>query len=173
MDKALDQNLRLRKLIMRDAAELFSLVDSNREHLRPWLPWVDGCTSIADSRHYIFSSISQDSHNRGFQCAITLHKRIVGVAGFHPIDWRTRSVALGYWLGRDHCGHGIATRAVIALTQHAFGRFGLKQVELRIAETNRRALALAERLHLAAVREVERAERLGEHWVNHIVYAAR
>ncbi|MET0380240.1 MAG: hypothetical protein ABW049_14710 [Spongiibacteraceae bacterium] len=47
MDKTLDDNLRLRKLIMRDATELFALVDANREHLRTWLPRVDGCTSIA------------------------------------------------------------------------------------------------------------------------------
>ena len=68
MDKTLDDGIHLRKLIMRDASELFALVDANRDHLRAWLPWVDGCTSIADSRHYIFSSINQDSHNRGFQC---------------------------------------------------------------------------------------------------------
>lgn len=171
MDKTLDDDTRLRKLIMRDAGELFALVDSNREHLRTWLPWVDGCTSIADSRHYICSSINQDSHNRGFQCAITLQKRIIGVAGFHPIDWRSRSVALGYWLGRNHCGRGIATRAVCALMQHAFCRFGLKQVELRIAEGNRQSRALAERLHPNFVRSVERAELLDDRWVDHVVYA--
>lgn len=171
MDKALDDDIRLRKLIMRDDAELFALVDTNREHLRTWLPWVDGCTSIADSRHYIFSSINQDSYNRGFQCAITLQKRIIGVAGFHPIDWRARSVALGYWLSHSHCGRGIASRAVQALMQHAFSRFGLKHVELRIAEGNRRSLALAERLQLSFVRGIERAELLGDSWVNHVVYA--
>lgn len=171
MDRAIDNETRLRKLIMRDAGELFALVDANREHLREWLPWVDACTSVADSRHFIFASISQDSHNRGFQCAITLRKRIVGVAGFHPIDWRARSVALGYWLDRGHCGRGIATRAVLALTQHAFNRLQLKRVELRIAPENRRSRALAERLQMSVMRRVERAELLCGRWVDHVVYA--
>lgn len=96
MDALLDNTIRLRKLIMRDATELLALVDANRAHLREWLPWVDGCTSLPDIRNFIFSAINQDSRSLGFHCAITLQKRMVGVVGFHPIDWCARSTALGY-----------------------------------------------------------------------------
>ena len=33
-----------------DAGELFDVVDSNREYLREWLPWLDATNSFEDEK---------------------------------------------------------------------------------------------------------------------------
>jgi hypothetical protein len=45
--------LRLRLLERHHAETLFALTDRNRDHLRPWLPWVDGVRSAADSLAFV------------------------------------------------------------------------------------------------------------------------
>jgi ribosomal-protein-serine acetyltransferase len=40
----------LRLLEERHAEALFALIDGSREHLRRWLPWVDGNQSAGDAR---------------------------------------------------------------------------------------------------------------------------
>lgn len=163
-------DIQLRRLTLRDAAELYSVVDANREHLRQWLPWVDGCTSVADSRQFVMEALNQYSRNLGFQCAIVEARRIVGIAGFHPIDWSARRAALGYWLARNCCGRGLATSSVRQLIAHAFEGYGLARVELRIAMRNHLSRKVAERLQMTPVACVENAEKLGSGWVDHVVY---
>ena len=31
-----------------DSAELFAVIDTNRAHLRQWLPWLDGTNTVED-----------------------------------------------------------------------------------------------------------------------------
>lgn len=164
-------DIQLRRLALSDAAELYSVVDANREHLRQWLPWVDGCTSVADSRQFVMETLNQYSRNLGFQCAIVEARCIVGIAGFHPIDWSARCAALGYWLAGNCCGRGLATAAVRQLITHAFEGYGLARAELRIAMGNHPSRKVAERLRMTPIACVENAERLGSGWVDHVVYA--
>ena len=35
------------------------------------------------------------------QLAIIQREQIIGVAGFHAIDWTRRSTSIGYWLAAD------------------------------------------------------------------------
>ena len=49
--------------------------------------------------------------------------------------WR-RSAEIGYWLGEEFWGRGIATEAVRALTEHAFSRFEVCRVYAAAYEWN-------------------------------------
>jgi [ribosomal protein S5]-alanine N-acetyltransferase len=46
------------------------------------------------------------------------------------------SAEIGYWLGREWWGQGIATRAVRAMTDWAFNTFTLERIQAGIFETN-------------------------------------
>ncbi len=43
-------------------------------------------------------------------------------------DVERMSAEIGYWLGEEHWGRGIATEAVAAVTRHAVERFGLTRI---------------------------------------------
>ena len=47
-----------------------------------------------------------------------------------------RTAEIGYWLGEPHWGKGIATMAVVALTDFAFSEFDLERMEAHVFEGN-------------------------------------
>lgn len=162
----------LRLLEESDAEELFALVDANREHLEPWMPWVPNERSADDVLPFIRGTRKQIGDNEGFQTAIVSPDgRIVGMVGFHGVDWLNRRTSIGYWIARDHQGRGTMTLAVRALIDHAFGTWNLNRVTIEAAVDNARSRAVPERLGFVHEGTLRGAGRIGERTMDHAVYA--
>ncbi|HEV8571639.1 MAG TPA: GNAT family protein [Actinomycetota bacterium] len=168
--RRLDEEIELRALDEPDAEVLFELTDRNRDHLRAWLPWVDGTRTVDDTLAFIRSAREQEREGEGFQAGIWYRRELAGVVGYHRIDWPRRRVALGYWLGKEFEGKGIMTRACHALVDHALGELALERVEIRAATKNLRSRAVPLRLGFDEEGMVRRAEWLYDHFVDHVVY---
>jgi len=153
-----------------DAEKLFTLIDQNRVHLRQWLPWLDGNTSVEDTYAFIRHSQEQYSSKKGFQAAITYKNEIAGIIGYHPIDWQDRSVMIGYWLGERFQGKGIMTEATRLLVHYAFIELLLHRVEIRCATGNTKSCAIPERLHFVKEGVVKDGEWLYDHFVDLVLY---
>ena len=164
-----DRSMRL--LDPADADELFALIDANREHLARWMPFVGQTRSAADSLTFIHAAVRQHEENRSLQMAIVQEGRIVGVAGFHRIDWTARATSIGYWLAEAHQGAGTMTLAVRALVDYAIRVLGLHRVEIRAGVENRRSRAIPERLGFREDGSVRGAERIGSRGIDHVIYA--
>jgi ribosomal-protein-serine acetyltransferase len=164
-----DRSMRL--LDPADADELFALIDANREHLARWMPFVGQTRSAADSLTFIHAAVRQHEENRSLQMAIVQEGRIVGVAGFHRIDWTARATSIGYWLAEAHQGAGTMTLAVRALVDYAIRVLGLHRVEIRAGVENRRSRAIPERLGFREDGSVRGAERIGSRVIDHVIYA--
>ncbi len=160
----------LRLLVAPDARELYEVVASNRAFLSQWLPWPPIQTREG-IREFIAASDKQLRANQGFQAAIIDRGRIVGVIGFHRLDWENRCTSIGYWLAEDAQGRGAVTRAVRVLLDHAFGVWNLNRVEIRAAVGNLRSRAIAERLGFIEEGVLREAELVGDRSVDHVVYA--
>lgn len=79
--------------------------------------------------------------------AIALEDSAVGGVGLQlGQDIERVSAEIGYWLGRDHWGRGLATAALRAVTEHAFAQFELTRIF---------AVPFAE--NLASIRVLEKA----------------
>jgi ribosomal-protein-serine acetyltransferase len=154
-----------------DARALFSLVDRNRGHLEPWLPWVPFTTGPDDTLDFIRLTRRQIADNDGLQAAIVRDDAIAGVVGFHRIDWPSRATSIGYWLGADEQGRGTMTEAVRALVDHAFGPWNLHRVEIGAAVGNARSRAIPERLGFREEGVRRESERHGERYLDVVVYA--
>jgi ribosomal-protein-serine acetyltransferase len=160
----------LAPLELRHVEELFRLTDSNREHLRRWLPWLDTIRRVEDTRAFVRASQTQAAQDNGCQMGILLEGRIVGIIGHHGIDWRNRSTSLGYWLAAPYQGRGLVTDACRRLIRHAFDEAGLHRVEIRCAEGNLRSRAIPERLGFRQEGILREAEWLYDGFVDHVVY---
>jgi ribosomal-protein-serine acetyltransferase len=154
-----------------DADELFALTDRNRAHLETWLPWVPAIRSAQDSLEFIRMTRRQVADNGGLQLALVRGSAIAGVAGYHRVDWANRATSIGYWLAADAQGRGTMTEAVRALVDQAFDGWGLERVEILAAVGNARSRAIPERLGFAQEGVRRRAERVGDRWLDHAVYA--
>lgn len=125
--------------------ELHELIEANRVHLARWLPWAAGQT-FDDTLDFIRRTRAQLTGNGGFQAAIVIEGAIVGVIGYHAVDWGNRSTRVGYWLDEGQQGRGTMTAAVRLLVDHALTVWQLNRVEILVATENRRSRAIPERL---------------------------
>jgi ribosomal-protein-serine acetyltransferase len=160
----------LRPLEERDAGELYCLIEANRPYLVPWLPWAAKQTHER-TLEYIRAVRRQEAAHDGFQRAITSEERIVGIAGFHAVNWQHRSTSIGYWLDEGHQGRGLMTSAVRALVDHAFGAWGLHRVEIQAAIGNQRSRAIPERLGFREEGVRREAELIGDRYNDLAAYA--
>jgi ribosomal-protein-serine acetyltransferase len=154
-----------------DAEELCRVVDANRQHLRAWMSWVDANTEVEHSRLFIESTWKQYAEDKSLVCAVVLHDRIVGVAGYHALRGQNRAVSLGYWLAEEATGQGIMTDCCRFLTDYAFASLDLNRVEIGVAIANARSRAIPERLGFFQEGIIRDAEWLYDHYVDHAVYA--
>lgn len=142
----IDDNLLLRSFHPKDADELFALVDKSREHLRPWLPWVDMTTKPEHSLQYIQQSIVHQKNQEGIALGIIQKGKIIGAAGMHNWDHHLKKAQLGYWIAKDYEGRGILTECLKRFIDFLFVKVGLNKVEIHFMVSNQRSAAIAERL---------------------------
>ncbi len=167
---SLDEHRYLRLLDESDADELYAVVDANRAFLAPWMPWAEGQT-LENTREFIRTSRRQLADDKGFQLVIVEHDHIAGGLGFHDIDRLNRSTSIGYWIAEASQHRGTVTQAVRALTDHAFGAWRLNRVEIRAGVDNKRSRRIPERLGFTQEGVLRQAERVGDRYVDHAVYA--
>ena len=161
---ALREGFALRLLEERHAKILFAAVEREREHLRPWLAWVDSTHSEEDTLSFIRSVLEQFADNRGFAAGIWDGTRLAGTIGVHRIDWLNRRVEIGYWLGREYEGRGIMTDACRAVITHLFREMELHRVEIRCAVENIRSAAIPRRLGFKHEGVLRQAQFSGGRW---------
>ena len=153
-------DLELRLVEPRDAAELFAVIDRNRAHLRPWLPWADAVQRVEDEEAFIARDLA-GRESGAFHCTVLERGAIVGGVGLHAIDPPNFKAEVGYWLDEAHQGKGIITLACRAVVNHLFGEMKLHRVSIECGVENRRSRAVPERLGFA----LEGIHREA-HWVN-------
>jgi ribosomal-protein-serine acetyltransferase len=153
-----------------DAEELTEAIAANREHLARWLPWAES-HGFEDSVAYLDLKRAQIEANELFEGAIVLDGRIVGVAGFHGVDWVNRSTSIGYWLAADAVGRGLMSAAVRALLDRAFGTWELHRVIIEVVVDNARSRAVPERLGFREEALLREAKLIRGRYEDAVLYA--
>ena len=141
--------------------------------LTPGRPAPNGGIRAAIRRLRLARSPPTEKTYRGFfQAGIWHEGRLAGVVGHLGIDRENLSTELGYWLGEEFEGRGLATAACRALVDHAFGELGLNRVSIACATENKKSCAIPERLGFRREDIRRQAEWLYDRFVDHAVYAA-
>jgi ribosomal-protein-serine acetyltransferase len=166
----INESLELRIYEQRHAQEVFDACDANREHIAPWLPWIDTTKTIDDTLAFIRRSLEQFARSEGCQCGIWENGVYVGGVGFLPISHAHDRGEIGYWLVKSAEGRGIMTAASRALTDHAFHDLKLNRLEIRAAAGNTRSRAVAERLSFRQDGVLRQALKIRETYHDLVVY---
>ena len=167
----IEPNLSLKLLEVRDAERVFELIQSSRDYLREWLPWVDFTKEEQDTKAFIQSCLQAYIDNKGLHTAIVFHNEIVGLVSFNTIDHRNKSAQIGYWLGEGYQGHGIMTKVTQALIDYAIGEWKLNRIEIRAGIDNHKSRAIPKRLGFTYEGTSRQAEWVNDHFVDHAVYS--
>lgn len=141
------ERVALEFLSAEDAEELLYLVDSSRESLDRWLPWVGNFTRTADAESFIESYRLQLDMGNGGIWGVRRRRdgALVGTVCLQWIDWSNFAANFGYFLGREFEGNGFATEALQLAVEYVKG-LGIHRVGIRVAVGNTRSSALAQRL---------------------------
>ena len=166
-----DRSTRLRELRGDDASRLYAVIDSNRTHLREWLPWVDGQRGANDSLEFIERTRKENQDGVALTLGIEHMGDIVGVIGFHEFDYENRQSSMGYWISACNQGKGIVTKSCNKLIEYAFGDLKLNRVVMKIASDNIRSRKVAERNGLVQEGTCGQSEWLYDRHVDHVIYA--
>lgn len=161
----LGDGVRLRPFRETDADELHAVIATNRDMLRPWMPWAQ--QDLEGTRAYL-RNVNADP--RDVQTAITVNGAIAGAIG---LAYPAGVPSIGYWLAAEHQGLGIVSRALQAYLDHAFADLHLERVEIRAATHNLRSRAVAERAGFTAIRTIPDAAVVAGRSVDHVVYERR
>lgn len=118
------------------AEEVLSLVQKNREHLSPWLPWVLEYQHINDAHTSIQSNLDQAAQNNSLNLGIWIEEIFCGMVGFTHIDSVRKKASLGYWLDKNYTGKGWMTQACNALITYGFESLELREIHAECAKRN-------------------------------------
>lgn len=166
----MDPNTELKLLERHHAASIFQLIDANRDHLRPWMFWVDHTKTVADSEDFVGKSLEGFTRGTEIHLGVWVDGEMAGIVGAHTIDPVKCYAEIGYWLGERFQGRGIMTRSVRALVDYLLGERGLNRVEIRCAISNRRSQGVAERLGFRQEGRLKEAIRVGGEFEDLLIF---
>ena len=149
----------LRSLCSGDAPAIFGAIDTQREHLGRWLPFV-AATHRVEQTQEVIAGMLNDTANPVF--TIRSGDAFAGLIGFKSADGTTRTIEIGYWLRSEFQGRGIMTSAVQALCRLAFEEMGMERIEIRCAPGNLRSNRIPQRLGFRLDRVEVRGEQLSD-----------
>ena len=162
-----DDEILLRPPKISDAEDLFALVDSSRDYLRRWLPWVDGIRSARDYRPWIEGRAGGNE----YRLLIVYKGAVVGATGISDLDSPNKAGEIGYWLAENMQGRGIVTRTCRALLNYAVGELGMNRMQIRIATGNKESLAIPERLGFQFEGALRQAELVNGEYYDLALYS--
>ena len=159
-----DENIKLKSWQPDSAAELFALVDKNRDYLLPWFPWVPFIKEVKNSQDFINSSLKEMENNLGLELGIWYQDKLVGCIGLHDFNLTNKRASIGYWLDKDHQGKGIMTKSVKALINFCFSELNLNRLAILTSTINSHSYSIAERLGFKKEGIIRQYEFINDHF---------
>lgn len=167
----IDEHSEVRFLRAEDADSLYDVTIRNREFLSPWMSWTDRVIDVSDTYAFLRAAEKEAYEHTAFKGGIWRQGTLIGCIDLHQIDWSNANARVGYWLDKDHTGHGIMTRAVHLLVEYAFEALDLHRVEIHAALENHRSRRIAERLGFTMEGVLRQVQRLRGQYYDHALYA--
>jgi ribosomal-protein-serine acetyltransferase len=154
----LDDEVILTYLTPRDGDRFYALVDRNREHLGRWFSWVKRYQSTSDARAFAEANLQRMATLSGMTCLVWHRKIPAGLVDLLNLDVGTSEAEVGFWLGEDFQGLGIARKATAALMEYAFVGLGFQLIRAKVRPGNDRSRRLLEGMGFSLVRQGESLE---------------
>lgn len=144
MNLRVDGEITLKEIGLDVVESIFNTIDTEREYLAEWLPFIELTQDISYTRKYVENYL--DAEIRDLTCAIFYRQKFVGLAGFKDTDFDNMKTEIGYWLSESYQHKGIITRSCQKLIKYAFEELKMNRIQLKAATGNHKSQAVAGRL---------------------------
>jgi ribosomal-protein-serine acetyltransferase len=164
-----NEETQLRLFEERHVEDYFALISRNQAYLHEWIAVEAYEGPVETLRAYVKQRLLHFVEGSGYHLGIWYQDALVGILDYR-LNWRSRSVELGYWLDAAMQGKGIVTAACRTMVQHAFEEHQMHKVVISCATDNPRSRAVAERLGLLQEGILRQADRLHDRYVDMVFY---
>ena len=154
----IDTYIELKQLEQSDSIDIFKTINSQREYLGEWLPFVELTKEISDTEKFVDSVVNAPEDRFEYVFAIRRHNEFIGLIGFKDTDKANQKTEIGYWLSEKFQKQGIITKSVEKLCDFAFNNQGINRVQIKCAVGNKPSRRIPQKLGF----KFEGIERDGE-----------
>jgi ribosomal-protein-serine acetyltransferase len=158
MELIVDENIILKQIELKHAPDIFNIMDSEREYLGKWLPFVEYTKEVKDTENYINSLVNAPADLFEYVFVIEYKDEVVGLSGFRSTDRQNKKTEIGYWLSEKYQHRGIVTKSVTKLCDFAYNDLEMNRIQIKCAIGNTPSEKIPERLSF----RYEGIERDGE-----------
>jgi ribosomal-protein-alanine N-acetyltransferase len=162
-----------RLISLNDVPELTALVVANRDYLAPWQPTAPDNT-FTERGQADNVSAALDAHQQGAMVPHVITSRggeIVGRINLNSvIRGAFQSASVGYWVSEAETGRGVATAAVAAVIDLAFGEVGLHRIQGETLAHNPASRRVLERNGFVRYGVAPEYLCIAGRWQDHVLY---
>ncbi|WP_353989661.1 GNAT family protein [Pediococcus argentinicus] len=144
----INENLSIRTIQESDAADLFQLVEHDRQELTKWMPWAAQIKTAKDELRFIKYALKQMNNGRLLPMCILYNNQVIGNLDLHEIDPENKNAKIGYWLGSQFQGQGSMTKSVKELISIGFNELHLHKIILEADASNQKSINIALKLNI-------------------------
>ena len=152
------ESIILKQIEFIDSKDIFETIDSQREYLGRWLPFVYITRKIEDTQNFIQTIIDVPTKNFEYVFVIHYNSKFAGLIGFKCTDKLNKKTEIGYWLSECFQKKSIITESVKALCKFAYNDLDINRIQIKCAAGNISSKKIPKRLGF----KLEGIEREGE-----------
>jgi RimJ/RimL family protein N-acetyltransferase len=130
-----------------DAEAVLGAIDESREHLRPWVGWVDRYTTLDQTWAYCERCAAAWLARSDLSLGIfdSASGGLLGGAGLHHPDWNARIFEISCWLRASAAYRGYGAEALWLLADLAFSALDAAMIKLQCDARNGPTRRLADK----------------------------
>ncbi len=151
-------DIELIQLTLLDATTIFEAVDSQRDYLGKWLPFVAFTKEIKDTENFVNAVVNTPKDEIEYTFTIKVKNEFAGLIALKDTDRLNKKTEIGYWLSEKFQKQGIVTKSVKKLCGFAFNNLNLNRIQIKCAVGNKSSINIPKRLGFT----FEGIERSGE-----------
>ena len=143
--------INLRELTMDDATTIVNLMDYEIAKNLYQVPYP---YRIEDALNFIKSSYEDFKLHKAITFAIDYKNKsksillLAGTIGIKDIDYVNKKADIGYWIGKQYQGKGIATECVKLVVNYAFDELKLEEILAYVFPDNNSSIRVLEKMDL-------------------------
>jgi len=171
MTITIDNTLKLELITEKQAQPIFDMVDANRTHLRPWLPFVDRMQTVEFAQNFVKGTMQRNKDGNEYAFVIIENEKAIGRIGVYKIDGQNKIGEIGYWIIEGLQGKGIVTKSCKAMIDFCFSNLQLNRIEIKCATDNLKSKTIPEKLNFTKEGVIRQGELLYDTFIDLNLYS--
>ncbi len=167
----IDDKIRIELIEEKHTQSIFNMVNENRNHLRPWLPFVDRMQTVEFTQNFVNGTMQRNKEGIEYAFVIFSNDEMVGRVGVYKIDNQNSIGEIGYWIIENSQGNGIVTKCCKALIDFCFNELKLNRIEIKCGIENFKSKTIPEKLNFTKEGVIRQGELLYDKFIDLNLYS--